>query len=88
MGNGADTTRLCVRPTCASRAEAGLGYDYAERMVWLEDLSVHAPVPGAWFVCGAHADSLRVPQGWSLVDRRAAAGGPGVATGLLSRMAG
>jgi len=57
---------------CAARAEAYLVYDYAERTVWLDELGPRAAEPGVWPVCGAHADSLRVPQGWTLVDRRPA----------------
>ena len=67
-----DASFLCIRPMCAGRAEAFLVYDYAERTVWLDEIGHRAPQPGVWPVCAAHADSLRVPQGWTLVDRRPA----------------
>ena len=65
--------KLCVRPTCGTAAEAALRYDYAERTAWLDDLGAAEPVPGEWPLCGAHAGTLRVPQGWSLVDHRVVA---------------
>lgn len=65
---------LCVRPTCGAAARAALHYDYAARTVWLEDLS-SVPEPGAWPICPSHADTLRVPSGWRLVDTREEAGG-------------
>lgn len=45
-----------------------LTYDYATRTVWLDPLG--EPVLGAWSVCAAHADGLKVPMGWGLHDRR------------------
>ena len=65
-----DSMRLCVRPMCAARSEACLRYDYSERTVWLDEVGHLPPEPGVWTVCATHADSMRVPQGWTLVDRR------------------
>lgn len=56
---------------CGSTAQAALHYDYDERTVWLEPL-VADLAPGAWSICAVHAEGLRVPSGWELVDRRPA----------------
>lgn len=63
---------LCARPGCAGAATAWLTYDYAAQQVWLDD------TPGLlggdqWGLCGTHAGRLRVPRGWTEVDRREAA---------------
>lgn len=45
-------------------------YGYASRTVWLHSPG-DEPDPGAaWGLCSAHADNLRVPMGWALVDER------------------
>lgn len=62
-------TRQCARPGCANSADATLGYDYAERVVWLVDLS-DQPHPSTYDQCRRHADTLTVPRGWELRDRR------------------
>jgi len=62
-------TRSCARPGCGEPASATFGYEYASRTVWLDDLA-HEPHPAVYDVCGRHADSLSVPNGWQLVDRR------------------
>jgi len=52
-------------------AAATLTYDYAARTAWLD----HAPAEGhpmSHDLCEPHADTLRVPRGWSLQDRRGA----------------
>ena len=49
---------------------AVLTYDYAERTAWLDDLG-GAPGGTTWLLCLNHADSLKVPVGWALEDRRA-----------------
>lgn len=69
-GHLVDPRKLCVRPTCGAPAEASLHYDYAQRTAWLDDLGPGPLVPGAWALCGAHADGLRVPDGWTLLDNR------------------
>lgn len=47
---------------------AWLSYDYAAQNVWLDD-SEQAD-GDAWGLCPAHALRLKVPQGWTTVDRR------------------
>ena len=59
----------CARPGCSDAPVAVLTYDYTERVAWLNDTGT--PQAGSsWFLCIAHADSLRVPVGWTLDDRR------------------
>jgi uncharacterized protein DUF3499 len=58
----------CARPACGATAAAILTYDYATRTAWLDPLG--EPILGAWSVCAAHADGLKVPVGWGLHDRR------------------
>ncbi len=62
---------LCARPGCQGQTAAWLTYDYAGQRVWLDD----APSDAAgdqWSLCAGHAGRLRVPQGWTRVDRRVA----------------
>ena len=58
----------CARGTCGRSATASLGYDPVGRTVWLDDL------PGddhqVLALCTAHADNLRVPDGWTSDDVR------------------
>ena len=66
-----DRRPLCARPGCQGPTAAWLTYDYADRRVWLDD----APDDEAgdqWALCSGHAGRLRVPQGWTQVDRRVA----------------
>lgn len=62
-------TRPCARPACAEAATATFVYDYRTRTTWLDALAGE-PHPMAYDLCAAHADGLRVPRGWKLVDRR------------------
>jgi hypothetical protein len=63
------SSRTCAKPGCPAVASATLTYDYAARTAWVELLGVEAH-PMAYDLCTAHADGLRVPQGWALQDRR------------------
>ncbi len=58
----------CARPTCGAPAAAILTYDYATRTAWIDVPG--EPSLGAWSICAAHADGLKVPVGWGLHDRR------------------
>lgn len=58
----------CARPSCGGSAAASLTYDYASRTVWL-DHPGDGP-EGGWGMCAAHAETLTVPVGWALTDRR------------------
>lgn len=62
----------CDRPDCSRPAAASLSYRYAESAVWVgeltpDDHSMH-------HLCESHADRLRVPQGWELIDLRSLGG--------------
>ena len=61
--------RSCARPACAAPASATLAYDYAGQSVWVDPLSDESH-PMTHDLCGRHADSLSVPRGWELHDRR------------------
>ncbi len=60
----------CARPGCPNRAVAWLTYDYGARQVWLHDRP--EPAGDQWGLCQGHAGRLRVPKGWSELDRRGA----------------
>lgn len=62
-------TRQCDRPDCAEPAIATFAYAYADRTVWLVDLSDETH-PSTYDLCGRHAEALSVPKGWELRDRR------------------
>jgi len=66
-------TRRCARPGCPGAAEATLSYNYAERTVWVDDLTVE-PHPMLHDLCAEHAARLGVPMGWTRRDRRSAPG--------------
>ncbi|HEX6392444.1 MAG TPA: DUF3499 family protein [Acidimicrobiales bacterium] len=64
-----DRRPLCARPGCQGSTAAWLTYDYQGQRVWLDD----SPAPDGgdqWALCAGHAGRLRVPQGWTQVDRR------------------
>jgi hypothetical protein len=68
----------CSRPACSGQPAASLAYDYSARCAWIDDpidetVGGRADRSTRWPLCERHADSLRVPVGWSRVDRRAAA---------------
>ncbi|MST34544.1 DUF3499 family protein [Acidimicrobiaceae bacterium USS-CC1] len=65
----------CARPGCQGSAVAWLTYDYGAQQVWLDDRP--GPAGDQWGLCQGHAARLRVPRGWSQVDRRAGAIPPG-----------
>lgn len=59
--------RHCARPGCGGAAAAWLTYDYASRTVWLDHPQ---DSDGGWGMCATHAETLTVPVGWALTDRR------------------
>jgi hypothetical protein len=65
-------TRACARPACGDVATATFVYDYGARTTWLDRLSAERH-PMAYDLCPLHADTLSVPRGWRLVDRRGGA---------------
>lgn len=80
-------TRQCARPGCSATAAATLAYDYEQRTTWLDPLAPEAH-PMSYDLCDAHADTLVVPRGWRLEDRRGAdvgRVGQGIATTAFER---
>jgi hypothetical protein len=59
-----------MRPGCDRRATACLTYDADRSEVWLQD--PRADDEPAQVVCSLHAESLTVPLGWTVTDRRSA----------------
>lgn len=60
--------RLCERPGCSAVATVAFGFDATGRVVWLGPLVEQGPSAGR--LCARHAESLVVPRGWWLDDRR------------------
>lgn len=60
--------RSCSKMSCRWPAAATLSYRYATAEVWLSDLGEGHPATHD--LCPHHADDLRVPRGWTLVDDR------------------
>lgn len=72
MARGVGTdVRRCSRNACRWPASASLTFSYAQRVVWIEDLT-DQPHPAAHDLCAAHAERLAVPIGWAKEDRRMA----------------
>jgi hypothetical protein len=59
----------CAKPGCARPGAALLQYDYAGRLITLED--ARRPFPHEYLLCAECAEGLVLPLGWSLDDRRA-----------------
>ncbi|MEQ1873296.1 MAG: hypothetical protein ABL953_06175 [Ilumatobacteraceae bacterium] len=61
--------RVCERPTCSQPADVTYGIDPYELVVTLEAFdAVRSRRAGV--LCRDHADSMVVPNGWTLDDRR------------------
>ena len=63
------SSRTCAKPGCNTSATATLTYDYAGQTAEVEPLCSEAH-PMRYDLCADHADALRVPLGWAMVDRR------------------
>jgi hypothetical protein len=59
--------RRCDRPDCSRPAAASLSYRYEEQAVWVGNL---LPDDSQHHLCAPHADRLKVPIGWQLIDLR------------------
>jgi hypothetical protein len=68
-GERMDSASRCARPGCGQPAAALLGYDYAIATVRLDPIDAD---PGGTVLglCAAHAETLRVPLGWTVEDHR------------------
>ncbi|HVL90527.1 MAG TPA: DUF3499 family protein [Actinomycetota bacterium] len=70
MARGGGTeVRRCSRNGCRWPASASLTFAYAQRVVWIEDLT-GLPHPAVYDLCAAHAERLAVPIGWTKEDLR------------------
>jgi hypothetical protein len=61
--------RHCVRQGCSRAAAASLSYDYRARTAWIDELPP-ATEPHRYDLCAPHADGMRLPVGWELIDSR------------------
>ena len=71
MTSVSSATRLCARPECGRAATSSLTYHYGSGSVWVDPLGTE-PDPASYDLCDMHAGRMRVPHGWTLVDRRGA----------------
>jgi hypothetical protein len=61
--------RLCVRPGCSAPATVSLGFDSAHQLAWFEMLRPDSEASSG-DLCARHANSMVLPRGWTLDDRR------------------
>jgi hypothetical protein len=61
--------RRCTKLGCDQPAAATVGLRYAERILWLRELAPERD-PNFLELCGAHADRLTAPVGWTRLDER------------------
>jgi len=72
MGAGlvsASMERLCGRPGCSDQASVAYGMRAEDLVFWLDVLPADDGGVGG-VLCRRHADSMIVPLGWTLDDRR------------------
>jgi hypothetical protein len=62
-------SRHCSRPGCSEPACATLTYVYSISRAWLDEL-LDERDPHAYDLCQRHADRVKPPHGWQLLDRR------------------
>jgi hypothetical protein len=62
--------RLCERPGCSEEASIAYGFDVDRLLVWLAIRDPDGDPMRAGSLCLRHANSMVVPQGWTLDDRR------------------
>ena len=61
--------RLCGRPGCSDPASVAYGMQAEDLVFWLDHLP-DVPDTIGGVLCRRHADSMVVPRGWTLDDRR------------------
>lgn len=64
--------RICERPTCTQPADVSYGIDPYQLVVTIEAFDDERS-RRAGVLCRGHADSMVVPNGWTLDDRRESA---------------
>jgi len=65
LGGVADSMRCC-KPGCGAPTAARLTYDHGGATAWVDEPGGE----GGWSLCAGHADRLRLPKGWTMIDRR------------------
>ena len=65
------TVRRCSRPGCGAQAVVLIGFDAARSLAWFAPLDDDGALHGSE-LCHRHADSMVLPKGWWLDDRRVA----------------
>jgi len=63
---GVPDAMRCCKPGCGAPTAARLTYDHAAAKAWVDDPGGE----GGWSLCASHADRLRLPTGWTMVDQR------------------
>ena len=56
----------CRRPGCHNQAAVAITFDAVNCQVWIDELSPEA----TQLLCEQHAERLRPPRGWLVLDRR------------------
>lgn len=69
------TARRCSRVGCTARAVMTLTFVYADSAAVLGPLSRQRE-PGAYDLCGTHAERTSAPRGWEILKLPCAAGRP------------
>jgi hypothetical protein len=62
--------RLCERPGCSDEATMSFGFDADRLLVWISERQPSDDPMQSGSLCRRHADSMVVPRGWTLDDRR------------------
>jgi hypothetical protein len=63
--------RACSHSGCNSPAEATIGFHYASRLVWFEELKSKFELDH-YDLCEVHLQRFAPPRGWETQDRRKA----------------
>ncbi|MCA1838894.1 MAG: DUF3499 family protein [Actinomycetota bacterium] len=61
--------RTCSRSGCQWPAIATLGFDYANKKAWLEELKPKHE-PATYDLCAVHSERFSPPKGWQAEDHR------------------
>lgn len=61
--------RTCSRSGCRWPAVATMGFDYAMKRAWLDELQPRED-PATYDLCSLHSERFSSPEGWTVEDRR------------------
>jgi hypothetical protein len=62
--------KRCSKPACARTGAVVLAYDYASRVVSLEDPAPGELSPHLYVMCIECSENLTPPRGWTIDDHR------------------